>query len=92
MRITNLILTVLFLLARSASPQTAATSQAAATGSISGHILDEYGHVVRAVVNLQFAAPRGAPSATRRAFTGLDGSFAFQRLTAGKYLICAQIP
>lgn len=50
------------------------------------------GYAVRAIVHLRYAAPRGYPSPSRRAFTAPDGSFWFQRLDAGQYVLCTQIP
>lgn len=67
-------------------------AQVAGTASISGQIVSAVGHPVRAIVSLQFSGPRRFPSASRRTFTAQDGTFAFQRLTPGQYLVCAQIP
>ncbi len=67
-------------------------AQSAGTASISGHVFSAAGHGVRAIVSLQFAAARGFPSAAPRTLAAQDGSFTFQRLPAGQYLVCAQIP
>jgi len=64
----------------------------AANGSISGRVVSESGGALSAIVSLQPAAARGFPSGSRRVLTVQNGSFQFQRLPAGRYLVCAQIP
>ena len=67
-------------------------TQATGTSSISGHVLSTAGHSVRAIVGLRFTAARGVPTRTHRTLTAQDGSFTFQKLSAGQYQLCAQIP
>jgi len=68
-----------------------AFAQSAGTGSISGHVLSEDGHALRASVTLSFAAARGYPAPPRRVFTGANGAFTFSKLPAAKYVLCAQV-
>jgi hypothetical protein len=73
-----------------ALPRTA-PAQSTGTGSISGYVLSEDGHAVRANVMLSFAAARGYPAPPHRVLTGANGSFTFSKLPAGKYVLCAQV-
>jgi len=66
-------------------------AQANSTASISGLVLSEEGRTLRAAVTVSFAAPRGFPSPPRRVITSPNGAFTFPRLSAGKYVLCAQI-
>ena len=69
----------------------AAFAQSTGTGSISGHVLSEEGHTLRASVTLSFAAARGYPAPPRRVLTGANGAFTFSRLPGGRYVLCAQV-
>jgi hypothetical protein len=68
-----------------------AIAQSADTGAISGRVLSEQGHTLRASVTLSFASARGYPAPPRRVLTGSNGAFTFSRLPAGKYVLCAQV-
>ncbi len=69
----------------------AALAFAQSTASLSGRVVAEDGHAVRATVTLSFAAARGYPSPPRRILTGSDGAFNFAKLVAGRYVLCAQV-
>ena len=68
-----------------------AGAQTSSTASLSGRVLAEDGHAIRATVTLSFAAPRGYPAPPRRVLTGSNGAFTFSRLAAGTYRLCAQV-
>jgi hypothetical protein len=61
------------------------------TASLSGRVLSEEGRALRAIVTLNFAAARGYPAPPRRVRTDANGNFAFSKLPAGTYKLCAQI-
>jgi hypothetical protein len=69
----------------------AAMAQPAPTASISGRVLSEEGRTLRATVTLSFASARGYPAPPWRTLTGTNGTFAFSRLPAGRYVLCAQV-
>lgn len=61
------------------------------TASLSGRVLSEEGRTLRATVTLNLAAARGYPAPPRRVRTDAYGNFAFSKLPAGAYKLCAQI-
>jgi hypothetical protein len=69
----------------------AAFAQSTGTASLSGHVLSQDGHTLRASVTLSFAAARGYPAPPRRVLTGANGAFTFSKLPASKYVLCAQV-
>lgn len=81
MRLTCRDISVFLILAH------AGFAQSPSPASISGHVFSSTGRTVRAIVTLQFAVPRGFPSAPPRTFTDQNGSFTFQHLPAGQYLV-----
>jgi len=68
-----------------------AIAQTSVSASISGRVLAEDGHAVRATVTLSFSGPRGYPAPPRRVTTDATGTFTFARLDAGSYSLCAQV-
>jgi hypothetical protein len=84
-RLICLLIATVLALARTGLAQTNGT------GAISGRVLSEEGRVLRATVTLSYAAPRGYPAPPRRTLTGANGTFAFSRLPAGRYVLCAQV-
>jgi len=69
----------------------AALAQTLGTASLSGYVLSEEGHTLRASVTLSFSAARGYPAPPHRVLTGANGAFTFSKLPAGKYVLCAQV-
>ena len=82
-RFTNCAVATLFAWAQPAMAQS--------TASLSGRILSEEGRTLRATVTLSFADARGYPAPPWRTLTGANGAFAFSRLPAGRYVLCAQV-
>jgi hypothetical protein len=66
-------------------------AQSTGTASLSGYVLSEEGHTLRASVTLSFAAARGYPAPPHRVLAGSNGAFTFSKLPAGKYVLCAQV-
>jgi hypothetical protein len=64
----------------------------ASTASLSERVLSDDGRALRATVTLNLAAARGYPTPPRRVRTDANGNFAFSRVSAGTYKLCAQDP
>lgn len=63
--------------------------------TINGKVVDIVNHpVTGAIVTISEAAPRGVAPAMHGASTQTtaDGSFSFENLEAGTYLVCSQVP
>ena len=66
-------------------------AQSPSTAGLSGRVFSETGRTLRATVTLSFADPRGYPAPPRRIATGATGAFAFTKLPAARYVLCAQV-